>query len=637
MSALFSLSANRHQLSRWWLPVTVFLLLTAATLAAWQWQIRAQREVAELTNSQESAAITSEIRERLRLHAQFLRSLQAFATANPVQDLHTWRRYAKQIDFRDSLSALFAFAYAPAVTPEATERFLFATRQPVDRGNFKIFPPPRGQIVAPILFIAPETPELQAAVGFDMLSETVRHQAIRTATTTRDVAMSGPIVLVTDKASRRSAFLMVHALYQTGLPLESADQRQFAFGGVVLTAYRTDVFFSSLKQGDQSGLALQVFDESLSGDKTRTTLPTLIYDSDPDLQIGPDTPTLHHEIDFGGRNWILEFRPRSNYGNTQILDLPSVILVGGMLGNMLLSLLIFHLGTHRERAVQYAQRLTQELRTHRDHLHELVAERTVRLETALQRGLAANEAKSKFLANMSHELRTPMHAVLSFSQLGIERSEADGQTKASQYFQRIEQSATRLLDLINELLDLSKLESGRFELELAPIDINAVLHHTIAQIESLLIAHDLKIELVSRTADSNIIADPKRLTQVFFNLLSNAIKFSPAHGLIRIEFDAATLPLGRRADDNGTQPALAIRFIDSGIGIPPMELESIFDKFEQSSATRNGAGGTGLGLAISRAVVLQHRGTIIAENNIGGGACFTVTLPKNHGTEINAI
>ena len=640
MSDLLPLYINRRQLSHWLLPVTVFLLLTAATLAAWQWQSRVQREAAELSDSQESAAITTEIRERLRLHAQFLRSLQAFATANPEQDLRAWQRYAQQIDIRGSLSGLFAFAYAPVVSPETTGRFVFATRRQVDRSNFRISPPPSGKVVAPVIFIAPETPELQSAVGFDTLSEPTRHQAIRTATATRDIAMSGPIVLLADKASRRPAFLMAHALYRAGLPLENADQRQFAFGGAVLTAYRTDDFFSSLNHGDQSNLALQVFDESLAGDKTETNAPTLIYDSDPDpdpdLHSGPATPTLHHEIDFGGRNWILEFRPRSSYANTQSLDLPTVILFGGMFGNTLLSLLIFHLGTHRERAEQYAQKLTQELRNHRDHLHELVAERTASLETALQRGLAANEAKSKFLANMSHELRTPMHAVLSFSQLGIERAVADGQAKVGQYFQRIEQSATRLLDLINELLDLSKLESGRLELELAPTNLNALLHHSIAQIESLLIARNLKIELVSLTADSEVIADPKRITQVIFNLLSNAIKFSPAHSSIRIELDTAELPLGRRTEDNGNQAALAIRFIDSGIGIPPTELESIFDKFEQSTATRTGAGGTGLGLAISRAVVMQHRGTIIAENNVGGGACFTVTLPKNNGMEIDA-
>ncbi len=424
--------------------------------------------------------------------------------------------------------------------------------------------------------------------------------------------------------------MMVGALYKPGLPLANVRQRRQALAGIVLTAFHTDVFFSALKQGDKRGLALQIFDEnSLSSDSTPSE-PTLIYDSDPDFVAEPGSHLLHHEIDFGGRNWILTFRTNRSDTKADGLDLPSVILFGGMFGNSLLALLIFHLSTHRERAERYADEVTQELRQHRDHLHELVAERTTRLDAALKRVLAANQAKTEFLANMSHELRTPMHAVLSFAQLGLERADPMGQAKLAQYFQRIEQSATRLLGLINELLDLSTLESGRMILVLSQTDMQSLIRQSIEELESLLIAQQLKIEVVSLSTDCTLPVDAKRVAQVVFNLLSNAIKFSPKQSIIRVELSPAELPLGRRADDDGRQPALAIRFIDAGIGIPEEELESIFDKFEQSSATRSGAGGTGLGLAISRAIVTLHRGTIIAQNNVGGGACFTLTLPKTN-------
>jgi signal transduction histidine kinase len=112
-------------------------------------------------------------------------------------------------------------------------------------------------------------------------------------------------------------------------------------------------------------------------------------------------------------------------------------------------------------------------------------------------------------------------------------------------------------------------------------------------------------------------------------LLSNAIKFSPVGGSIRIALACASLPAGRRAGDAGFQAALEISFIDQGVGIPEDELETIFDKFVQSTATKSGAGGTGLGLAICRGIVSQHRGTIVAHNNSGQGACFVVTLPLN--------
>lgn len=625
--------SNRRQFSYWLLPAAVFLLLATATLAAWHWQSRLQAAARELANNQESAAITAEIRDRLRLHAQFLRSLQAFATANPSLDLNAWQRYALQIDITDNLAGLFAFAYAPAIIPADRERFVFATRLQVDRSNFRIFPKTRGEIVAPVSFIAPQTPELQSAIGFDLLSERIRRQAIETATATGDIAMTGPITLVTDQV-RRPAFLMVHALYRTGLPLGNARQRRHAFGGVVLTSYHTDNFFSSLQHGAQSSFALRVFDESLAGSHADSPSPTLIYDSDPEPKELSEAASLHHEIDFGGRNWILEFRQRSNQSASQALDLPTVILIGGLSGTTLIALLVFHLSTHRKRAERYAQELTRELRQNRDHLHELVAERTARLDTALHQALAANQAKTEFLANMSHELRTPMHAVLGFSQLGVDRAQTEGQTRMGQYFQRIEQSASRLLGLINELLDLSKMEAGHMALTPVRTDMLDLLQQAGAQLESLLLARQLQIEIVTLTPDVELSIDPERITQVICNLLSNAIKFSPDGGTIRVEMATAELPLGRRAKDNAVQLALAVRFIDHGIGIPADELESIFDKFEQSSASRTGAGGTGLGLAISRAIVRQHRGTIVAENNVGGGACFTVTLPINNGTGI---
>jgi signal transduction histidine kinase/sensor domain CHASE-containing protein len=625
------LAKKRTYWSRWLLPATLFLLLAAATLSAWLWQSRLQREAAELSDSQESAAVTADIRRQLRLHAQFLGSLQAFAATHPEQDLRIWRHYAEQIDVGGTLSGLFAFAYAPAVSHSDIEHFVFSMRQQVDRSNFHISPTPSDEIVAPVIFAAPETPELQSAIGFDILSDPTRRAAIHRAIDTRGIALSGPLVPISDAGNDRPAFLMAHALYRSGLALENASQRRQAFRGAVLALFRIDTFFSSLNLGDQNRLALQVFDESLSSEAGESSILKLIYDSEPDLKAAPETSRLHHEIDFGGRNWILEFRPRNSEAKTLAFDLATFILIGGTLGNLLISLLIFQLGTHRERAEQYAEKVTRELRDHRDRLHELVAERTARLEAALQRVIAANQAKSEFLANMSHELRTPMHAVMGFSQLGVERADSDGQAKLSQYFQRIEQSASRLLDLINELLDLSKLESGHTELLMQPTDMSVLLDQIIGQMESLLIQRQLKIEFVSLATDVELHVDPTRITQVIFNLLSNAIKFSPALGLIRIELDVADLPLGRRALDNGTQPALVIRFIDSGIGIPEEELESIFEKFEQSSTTRTGAGGTGLGLAISRAIVTQHRGTILAKNNLAGGACFTVTLPKNNG------
>ncbi len=607
------------------LPLVTFLLLALVTLATWQWQLRLQTQAEELANNQESAAITAEIRDRLNLHGQFLRSLQAFAAATPTHDLTTWRHFAKAMATEGSLAGMFAFAYAPAMYRDATGAFQKSSQFPVNRGMLRIFPKTDSRLALPLAYIAPESPTFEAVLGFDLLSESARRDAINRAMLSGNVAMTAPIELQPDKGTKRPGFQMLHAIYLERGPAGSRHANKRAFAGVVLTAYRFDEFMASFKLPLGSRFVLQIFDESLAGDSAKSA-PTLIYNSAPGHSIG-DTPLLHHEIDFGGRNWILHFH-LSRHGHTA-LDTPALVLYGGLLGSLLLALLVHHLATHRERAERYARALTRELSEHRDHLQELVDKRTASLDGALQQARAANQAKSEFLANMSHELRTPMHAILGFVELGSRRAANGGDPRITQYFQRIDQSGQRLLALIDELLDLSKLDAGQMILHPTTFDVVALIKQVVAQLESLLIDRKLQLDISSQAASTYLTADPGRLAQVICNLLSNAIKFSPEGGCIRVTLSEAELPTGRRARDCGSQAGLAISFIDQGVGIPTDELEHIFEKFVQSSATKNGAGGTGLGLAICRAIVAQHRGTIAAHNNPGPGACFVVTLPLN--------
>lgn len=269
-----------------------------------------------------------------------------------------------------------------------------------------------------------------------------------------------------------------------------------------------------------------------------------------------------------------------------------------------------------------------ELRRHRDHLQELVDERTVDLRRAKEAAERASEAKSEFLANMSHELRTPMHSVLSFAALGEERARKEAQEKLAHYFQRIHQSGDRLLALLNNLLDLSKLEAGMMQLDRQDCDINAVVREAVLESEVWARSRDIAITMTETVADARMHVDPVRIGQVVRNLLSNAIKFSPNGGKVAVALRADAMARGRRTSDPLDLPAVRIEVVDTGIGIPESELDSIFDKFVQSSKTKTGAGGTGLGLAISREIIEAHRGTIRACNNPDVGASFIVTLPR---------
>jgi PAS domain S-box-containing protein len=280
------------------------------------------------------------------------------------------------------------------------------------------------------------------------------------------------------------------------------------------------------------------------------------------------------------------------------------------------------------RDITKRRQLEEELRRHRDHLSELVRAQTADLLRAKEAAEQASRAKSDFLANMSHELRTPMHAVLSFARIGQLKADAAAPEKLKEYFGHIRASGERLLDLVNDLLDLAKLEAGRMEYVRERLDLRARAADVLAELAPLFDARGLTRAIEATAPDCHVRGDARRLDQVLRNLLGNAIKFSPEGGHIAIELAAAEVPAGRRASDAGRMvPALRLSVTDEGIGIPPAELEAVFEKFTQSSLTGTGAGGTGLGLPICREIVRAHRGIITARNRAPRGAAFDVLLP----------
>jgi signal transduction histidine kinase len=250
-------------------------------------------------------------------------------------------------------------------------------------------------------------------------------------------------------------------------------------------------------------------------------------------------------------------------------------------------------------------------------------ENAVELVNAKDKAEAANKSKTEFLANMSHELRTPMHAMLSYSKLGLEKIE-DKESKPFKYFYNIHNSGERLLRLVNNLLDLSKLEAGKMEFNFTANDISKCIDQVKTELASLVSEKGIVIKVDNKLTDNSLIFDTGTIVQVLINIISNAIKFSPNNGEIFLKTSDDKLKYKTH-----TYPAILIEIQDQGIGIPEDELALVFDKFTQSSKTNKGSGGTGLGLSIAYSIVTAHHGKIWAENGIDRGAVIKILLPRN--------
>jgi signal transduction histidine kinase len=299
--------------------------------------------------------------------------------------------------------------------------------------------------------------------------------------------------------------------------------------------------------------------------------------------------------------------------------------------------------------IQQIRIIEREARVSLARINEQLHQEIVGRIQAQKEAEAANQAKSEFLANMSHELRTPLNHIIGFTELLKDKQMGDLNETQLEYLSDIHQSSQHLLLLINDILDLAKIESGKLELHLLDVDFNSLVENSLSLIKVKAQTQGIRLVTNIERLPIRIMADERNLKQVMYNLLSNAIKFTPEGGTIHIHaclVDHSSKSAGNsdgvanpaaspyEADSRRRMPPGHDRYIkvsiaDTGIGIETEDQKRIFNRFEQAdNSSSRKYSGMGLGLTLTRSIIELHGGRIWLESGgLGRGSQFTFTIP----------
>jgi len=588
--------------------LATLLGIGAAVLYTWyeldQHQQREQQHRFELNTQALGELMTA----RMQAYEMVLRGVSsAFAgDGEEVRPRVSWARWdeiMEQLQLEQLYPGISSVAWSRRLRADELDEFIALVRAD-SRPGYRAFPEGKRDTYQLLEHIGPLNAHTRAVWGLDLLTQPQQKQAITQAMDSGQVTLSQPLsdlYVASPEAPRGIGALMYLPLYQYGRLPQTLEVRRTLMVGMVSLAFRGD----ELAEG-VFGSRLRLF--HIAARDVETGL--LMFDSAARAAAALPgwQPLFSEQIDLPlyGRTWRLNVTSTPEYERAMLSRSQDLVLLMGLSTAVLVALLAGAFVWLRDRQMYASQKVSERLREQADQL------------------LVANRYKSEFLANMSHELRTPLNSILILSDQLRQNSGGNLSEKQTRHADIVYRAGSDLLQLINDVLDLAKIEAGRMQISLEPLNLQDILVDMDAAMRPLAEAKKLALHIPQIAPGSGVPqrveTDRVRLHQILRNLLSNAIKFTDA-GTVRLEVSA-----GKTLKDGRILLHFAVR--DTGIGIAPEHHEQVFEAFQQlDGSTRRRFGGTGLGLVITRQLAQALDGEITLQSTLGEGSTFTVSLP----------
>ena len=566
-------------------PYGIFAIGCALSLAAHLYLSRAATEAAEIREHAEFQADAQQMRRQIQTgvssYIEVVRATAVLLSSENEINGSEFSRYVRRLQLKERYPAIEGIGFAQCVRTQDVARVLRSLA--LDGTSLRLWPDTAHSERCPVVFYDSPTGDRRGLRGFDMRSDERMAAAMTTA---RDSGQPTIARLPEDQSNGR---LFVFIPVYTAAAADTLPTRRRTLVGYVFSPLDLTRLFDHIVELTAPAVTYEVFEGAFES-------PDAVLGGAPSVQ--PARFQSSEAVEVSGSEWLVSVRLLSP--NAEVVPEEAE---RALLGGLLISFMFFLVTRAQARAWETAARHEAELRISAEALKEREAQAS-----------AANRAKDEFLATLSHELRTPLNVVLGW--VGMLRHNVLSEDRAKQALEIIERNARQQAELIDDLLDVSRIITGKLRLNVRPLEFASVVAAVSESLRPSVEAKGVTLQVDDLPKRSTVMGDPDRLRQTLWNLLSNAVKFTPPGGTVSLHLDE-------------TPDSLRLRVRDSGIGISPEFLPHVFERFMQAdSSTTRSHSGVGLGLAIVRELIELHGGTVEARSaGINQGSEFIVSLP----------